>query len=229
MDRKLKQKMGNKVDRRTFIKTLGAAGLAASTIGFPNIVRSQKAPDEVEIGVIYPMSGPSGPFGQNGVRGWNIAVDEINEAGGIKSLGGAKIKTLLRDSESSPKIGMAETEKLALTKAVAIVGAWNSGVTYPCTQLAEQYKIPWVVDMSTQDEIMRRGFKYVFRTCAEGSRMGETLVEYVDSAGKKTGARAKTAALMGTDDAYGKTCSKAINAGLRKFNIETVADVYYPV
>jgi branched-chain amino acid transport system substrate-binding protein len=229
MDQHKKFKFDKKVDRRTFIKTLGAAGLAVSTIGFPGIVRSQKMPGEVEIGVLYPMSGPSGPFGQNGVRGWNIAVDEINEAGGIKSLGGAKIKTLLRDSESSPKIGMAETEKLARSKAVAIVGAWNSGVTYPCTQLAEQYKIPWIVDMSTQDEICRRGFKYTFRTCTEGTRMGEVLVEFVDSVGKKTGARAKTAVLMGTDDAYGKTCSKAINAALRKFNIETLADIYYPV
>lgn len=220
--------MTTAIDRRRFLKA-GATGVAVSTLGFPGIVHSQSAPGEVEVAVFCPMSGPSGPFGQNGARGWNIAVDEINEAGGIKSLGGAKLKTLLRDTESSPKTGIAETEKIARTKAVAIVGAWNSAVTFPCTQLAEQYKIPWVVDMSTQDEIMRRGFKYAFRSCAEGTRMGEVLVEYVDSVGKKTGARAKTAVLMGTDDAFGKTCSKAINAALKTFNIQALADVYYPV
>ncbi len=220
--------MTRAIDRRRFLK-VGATSVAVSTLGFPGIVRSQSAPGEVEVAVFCPMSGPSGPFGQNGARGWNIAVDEINEAGGIKSLGGAKLKTVLRDTEGSPKTGIAETEKIARTKAVAIVGAWNSAVTFPCTQLAEQYKIPWVVDMSTQDEIMRRGFKYAFRSCAEGTRMGEVLVEYVDSVGKKTGAHAKTAVLMGTDDAFGKTCSKAINAALKKFNIQALADVYYPV
>lgn len=216
------------IDRRGFLKT-GATGVAVSALGFPGIVHSQTAPGEVEVAVFCPMSGPSGPFGQNGARGWNIAVDEINEAGGIKSLGGAKVKTVLRDTESSPKTGIAETEKIARTKAVAIVGAWNSAVTFPCTQLAEQYRIPWVVDMSTQDEIMRRGFKYAFRVCSEGTRMGEVLVEYVDNVGKKTGASAKTAVIMGTDDAFGKTCSKAINAALKKFNIQALADVYYPV
>ena len=175
------------------------------------------------------MSGPSGPFGQNGVRGWNIAVDEINEAGGIKSLGGAKIKTVLRDSESSPKIGMAETEKLARTKAAAIVGCWNSAVTYPCTQLAEQYKIPWIVSMASMADIMRRGFKYSFRTIMEDTRMGETLVEYADSVGKKTGARAKAAVVMATDDAFGKSGAKGVMEGLKKYGIECLADVYYPV
>jgi branched-chain amino acid transport system substrate-binding protein len=218
-----------KLDRRTFLKTAGAAGLAVSTLGFPGIVRSQKKPAEVVIGVLYPMSGPSGPFGQNGVRGWHIAIDEINEAGGIRSLGGAKLKTLVRDSESSPKIGMAETEKLARTNAVAIVGAWNSAVTYPCTQLVEQYKIPWIVDMSTMDEICRRGFKYTFRTCTEGSRMGEVQIDFVDDVGKRTGAKAKKAVIMGTDDAFGKTCSKGYRKALEKYGIECLADVYYPI
>jgi branched-chain amino acid transport system substrate-binding protein len=229
MDQKMKREIGKKVNRRTFLKNLGAAGLAVSTIGFPNIVRSQKTVDEVEIGVIYPMSGPSGPFGQNGVRGWNIAVDEINGTGGIKSLSGAKIKTLLRDSESNPKIGMAEAEKLARTKAVAIVGAWNSAVTYPCTQLAEQYKIPWIVSMASMADIMRRGFKYSFRTIMEDTRMGEALVDYADSVGKKTGARAKTAVVMATDDAFGKSGAKGVIEGLKKFNIQCLADTYYPV
>jgi branched-chain amino acid transport system substrate-binding protein len=221
--------MVKNIDRRQFMKSVGVAGVAMSAAGIPGLARSQSAPGEVEVGVLCPMSGPSGPFGQNGARGWNIAVDEINETGGIKALGGAKIKTLLRDTESTPKTGIAETEKLARSKAVAIVGAWNSAVTFPCTQLAEQYKIPWVVDMSTQDEIMRRGFKYSFRSCAEGTRMGDVLVEYVDNVGKKTGAVAKTAVVVGTDDAFGKTCSKAINLGLKKFGIQALADVYYPV
>ena len=166
-----------KIDRRTFIKTAVGAGMTISTLGFPGIVRSAKAPGEVEIGVVYPMTGSSGPMGQNAIRGWNIAVDEINEAGGIKSLGGAKIKTLLRDSESDPKVGVAETEKLVKTKVVAIVGAWNSSVTYACTEVAERNRIPWIVSIAGTDEICRRGFKYIFRTLTESSRMVETTCQ----------------------------------------------------
>jgi len=48
-----------------------------------------------------PLSGPSASPGNNAIRGWNIAVEEVNSAGGIKSLGGAKIKTLLGDTQTN--------------------------------------------------------------------------------------------------------------------------------
>ena len=221
--------MDRQIDRRLFVKGLGSVGIAVSSLGLPALARGQKAPAEVEIGVVYPLSGPTGPMGQNGVRGWTIAVDEINEAGGIKSLGGAKIKTLLRDSESNPKIGLAETEKLLRTDAVALVGAWNSNVTYPATQLAEEAKIPWIVEMSAQDEITRRGFRYTFRVVPEAGRQASDMVEFVQQMGQKTGKKARTAVVMGTDDAYGKTVSKGLHAAFKKANIESLGDVYYPV
>jgi branched-chain amino acid transport system substrate-binding protein len=218
------------IDRRTFIKsTAMVAGMTFSTLGFPGIVRSAKVPGEIEIGVIYPMTGSSGPMGQNAIRGWNIAVDEINDSGGIKSLGGAMIKTLLRDSESDPKVGVAETEKLVKTKVVAIVGAWNSTVTYACTEVAERNRIPWMVSLSTADEICRRGFKYIFRTVVEGSRMAETLVSFAEEIGEKTGKRAKTAVIMGIDDYFGKNASKSIKGALNKFKKECVGDILYPI
>ena len=76
--------MSKRFDRREFIKTMGSVGIAGSAVGFSVAALGQKPPAEVEIGVVYPLSGPTGPMGQNGVRGWNIAVDEINAAGGIK-------------------------------------------------------------------------------------------------------------------------------------------------
>ena len=229
MSDKQKKRAAGDMDRRTFIKTVGGAGLAVSTLGFPGIVRSAGKPGEIEVGVIYPMSGRFGPFGQNGLRGWHIAIDEINQDGGIFSLGGAKIKTVLRDSEGSPKIGMAETEKIAKSKAVAIVGAYNSNVTIPGTQLAEQYGIPWIVDMSLSDKICRRGFKYTFRTVMEGGRAGANLVEFVNDVGKKTKQEAKTAVIMGMDNVWGKIMSKSYQKGLKKYGIKLLADAYYPL
>jgi branched-chain amino acid transport system substrate-binding protein len=221
--------MGQWIDRRAFVKGMSSAGIVVAGVGFPVVARGQTPPADVEIGVVYPLSGPTGPMGQNGVRGWTIAVDEINEAGGVKSLGGAKIKTLLRDSESNPKIGLAETEKLVRGNAVVIVGAWNSNVTYPATQIAEEAKVPWVVEMAAQDEITRRGFRYTFRVVPEAGRQASDMVEFVQEMGQRTGKRARTAAVMGTDDAYGKTVSKGLHAAFKKANIESVGDTYYPV
>jgi branched-chain amino acid transport system substrate-binding protein len=221
--------MSKQFDRREFIKRMGSVGIVGSTVGFSEAALGQKPPADVEIGVVYPLSGPTGPMGQDGMRGWNIAVDAINAAGGIRSLGGAKIKTLVRDSQSDPKIGLAETEELVRSNAVAIVGAWNSNVTYSATQIAEEAKVPWIVDQAFQTEITRRGFRYTFRVSPEASRATSNMVEFVADMGQRTGKKARTVGVIGTDDAYGKTASKGLHAAFKQANLESVGDIYYPV
>jgi branched-chain amino acid transport system substrate-binding protein len=126
--------------------------------------------DTVKIGNVEPLSGPSASFGQQGKKAREMAVEEINAAGGIKSLGGAKLELIYADSKSDPNVGVTETERLINTDKVNIVtGCWNSGVTYPATAVAERYGVPFVVPVSVRDTITERGFKYVFRIAAKDS------------------------------------------------------------
>lgn len=219
-----------KIGRRTFIKSAGAAGLAVSVLGFPAIIRSSIKVSEVEIACIYPLSGHAGASGGNAVRGWHIAVDEINAEGGIKSLGGAKIKTVLGDTQSSPRIGMAEIEKVAGNKNIpVVVGCWASAVTYPATQVAEQYRLPFIVDNAVQAEIMRRGFKYIFRITPPTDTSVEAPVNFVEDIGKMTGKVAKTAALISLDDNFGRSSAEDFkNAIKKKTKQEIVTEIYYP-
>jgi len=124
----------------------------------------------VKIGNILPLSGPSASVGIQGKQAREMAVDEINKAGGIKALGGAKLKLLFADSKGDPTTGVTETERFISTEKVSIVtGAWNSSVTYPSTQVAERYGVPFVVPVSVRDTITERGFKNVFRIAAKDS------------------------------------------------------------
>jgi len=124
----------------------------------------------VKIGNILPLSGPSASVGIQGKQAREMAVDEINKAGGIKALGGAKLKLLFADSKGDPTTGVTETERFINTEKVSILtGAWNSSVTYPATQVAERYGIPFVVEVSVRDTITERGFKNVFRIAAKDS------------------------------------------------------------
>ncbi len=218
-----------KIDRRTFIKGAGAAGLAVSTLGFPGIIRG--ATKEIPIAVIYPMTGPVGSFGQNALRGWDIAVEEVNAAGGIHALGGAKIKTVLRDTQSNVRIGMAEVEKAAQNKDIPVmVGCWQSAVTYPASQISEQYGFPHLIGMASQAAILRRRFKYVFRVIMESDRMGQRLVDFVDDVGQKTGHVARRAALISLDENFGKSSALSIKEAIKKNGTqEVVEDVYIPV
>jgi branched-chain amino acid transport system substrate-binding protein len=75
----------------------------------------QAAEEVVRIGNIIPLSGPSASVGQQGRNAREMAVEEINAAGGIKSLGGAKLEMLYADSESKPEKGVSEAERMINT------------------------------------------------------------------------------------------------------------------
>lgn len=130
----------------------------------------QAADNAVRIGNIIPLSGPSASVGQQGKNAREMAVAEINAAGGIRALGGARLEMLYADSESKPEKGVAEAERLINTEKVHVLtGCWNSAVTYPTTAIAERYGIPFIVPVSVADKITEQGFKTVFRIAAKDS------------------------------------------------------------
>lgn len=160
------------------------------------------AAEWVKVGEVLPLSGPAAPQGTQIKTGAEIAVEEINAEGGIKALGGAKIKLVFGDSKSTPDGGAAETERLCtLEKVSLILGAFQSGVTFPATEVAERYKTPWIVNVAVKDEITERGFKYVFRDFNKASYDLLEMLRGVELFSKETGKKPKTFALVyeGTD------------------------------
>ena len=105
---------------------------------------------KIKIGVIGPMKFAAGKHNWWGAE---MAADEINAAGGIKSLGGAKIKGLTGDSEGKPASGMAEAERLIRAGARILIGADMSHVSFAVTSVAEKHKVCTIVPMSVADEI----------------------------------------------------------------------------
>jgi branched-chain amino acid transport system substrate-binding protein len=82
------------------------------------------AAEEIKIGAIFALSGSVAPIGRSVKQALDLAVKEVNREGGIKSLGGAKIKLIFADSRGDAKIGLSEAERLILQdKVTAIVGA----------------------------------------------------------------------------------------------------------
>ena len=75
----------------------GAATLAAG-IGAPTVLKAQ--PAAVKVGVLHPVTGAIAYSGQQCRAGALMAIDEINAAGGIKSLGGAMLEPVLADCSS---------------------------------------------------------------------------------------------------------------------------------
>jgi len=185
----------NGVTRRTFLKTVGVAGVATATVGFPAVLRGAE-PEPILIGSLHPTTGATAYDGQSIANGFQLAIDQKNEAGGIKSIGGAKLKVMLMDTQSKPKVGEAEAEKLIRDGCIALAGAYNSPVTLVTTQVAERHGIPHVITISVADEILQRGFKYCFRVQPDSTNMAELTCKYIRQLSDKGKLGLKTVAHM---------------------------------
>src|SRR5579864_7035099 len=103
---------GFPLNRRRFLAStaVGATSAVVGSVAMPSLLRA--APTPVKLGVLHPVTGAVSYSGQQGRLGATMAIDEINAAGGIKALGGAKIDPVLGDAQSTPDGGVAEVEKM---------------------------------------------------------------------------------------------------------------------
>jgi branched-chain amino acid transport system substrate-binding protein len=145
-------------DRRQFL--VNTAALTASA-ALPIGARAQAA--AIKIGVLHPVTGFLAYSGNLSRLGAQLAIDDINAAGGVKALGGAKLQAVLGDAQSKPEVGSAEVEKMNEQGCAAIVGAYASAICLATTQAAAKYNIPHVVDVGVADQIVQRGLKNTFR------------------------------------------------------------------
>jgi branched-chain amino acid transport system substrate-binding protein len=193
--------------RRKFLKqstsmtAAAAASTALGTLGFPAIVNAQSGP--IKIGIIHPVTGALSYSGQLSRLGAQIAVSEINAAGGIKSLGGAKIDAVWSDAQSQPQIGVAEVEKMNEGGVSAILGGYASAICLATTQAAAKYNIPYVVDVGVADQIVERGLKNTFRFAPGYSIVSREGIKYLHILNTVAGKPAKTVVIVHEESLFG--------------------------
>jgi len=216
------------ISRRDFIKGTAAVGVAAAvgSIGFPSVLRGA-VPPEIPIGNVLPLSGPLAYLGNQLKNGTAMAVNEINEAGGIRSLGGAKLKLLDADTEGKPDLSISGVERLDRAGAVAIMGCLQSAVTIVATQVAERQRVPFVVSVAVADKITERGFKYTFRLQPRAAQMAPQTVKFISDIARQAGEKVKTIAYIHDNTAFGGSLSEHVVKTAPKYGMEVVARVPY--
>jgi branched-chain amino acid transport system substrate-binding protein len=187
------------------------------------------AADDIKVGILLPLSGSVAPIGINNRRGHELAIDEINSAGGIKSLGGAKLVMVDGDTQGNPNVGIQETEKLARSGVVAIMGAYQSGVTFPTTQIAEKLKVPYIDPVAIADSITEgRNFKYTFKVSPKASWYARDQLAFLKAIGEQSGNPVKGIVLMFEDTLFGKSSSDGQAKYAQEYGIEVLATIPYP-
>ena len=200
--------------RRDFLALISTI-VAGTIFGiFPSIVGA--APSEIPIGAIYPLTGLEAEGGQMCGWGLELAVEHVNKAGGIKSIGGAKVKLLIMDSESKNEVGAMVAEKLIQRGIVCLTGAKQSGVTMAVSKVTDRHKIPFVIN-STADQITQQGFDNIVRIFPTHSRCIESGI---DGIVEMTRAKPiKTAVWMNISEFAGKSAADTFFPTIEKRNI----------
>src|SRR5688572_5540467 len=93
-------------------RMLAAAVFTAALSTLGAIAEAPAQTNKVRIGVVLPLSGQFALGGQNAKRGYDLGVEEINKAGGIKALGGAQIELVYADNQGKQDVAIGETERL---------------------------------------------------------------------------------------------------------------------
>jgi branched-chain amino acid transport system substrate-binding protein len=206
------------VTKQKVIGVLSALVLGLAVLGGCNTGANKGASDKVIIGAVYPLTGALASTGQNIKRGIDLAVEDINAAGGVL---GKKIEFVYGDTQGDPKIGMSEAERLMTQGNVPVMlGAYQSGVTEVVSQVAEKNATPLLSAISTADVLTTRGYKYFFRLAPTNMMYLRDMVQYVVDWNAKTHSNLKTAAIIADNTLLGQETDKwgkywAENKGLK--------------
>jgi branched-chain amino acid transport system substrate-binding protein len=215
------------VSRRRFLQSTGLGAVAAvGLVNAPVVSRAQAA--AVKVGVLHPVSGALSYSGQQGRLGATMAIDDINAAGGIKALGGAKIEAVLGDAQSTPEGGNAEVEKMNSADVAAIVGGYASAICLAASQTAARYDLPYIVDVGVVDSIVTRGLKNTFRFGPGFGVIAKTALDNLVGINDQASKVAKTVVIVHEDSAFGSGLAKLLNAQLPDRGFQVLATIPHP-
>ena len=187
--------------RRNFVKA--AAGAAAGAALGPYALRGYAA-DPVNIGGLYPSTGSMAQIGQSCVVAAKLAVEMVNKAGGIKSLGGAKLNLVISDVQSDTTVTRTETERLISgNKLSAIHGCYASALTLIASEVCERAKVAIITGSSTDQ--LNKGRHFTFTPFARASQFAKAQLQMA----KLTGDKPKVAVVF-ENTAFGTATSNGL-------------------
>ena len=184
------------------------------------LVPNASPQDSVTVGIILPLTGAQAAFGEIEKNSFEMGLEEINAAGGIK---GKKLEFIYADDQGNPEIARMVTEKLIKTdKVVMLGGGYGSSETVITTEVAQQNKMPFLVNTAAADKITERRWEYVFRLNPPASDYPEGLESFLFEV-----VQPKTAAIIFVDDAFGNSSAKSFDVTCQRLDIQVVLKEAY--
>jgi branched-chain amino acid transport system substrate-binding protein len=217
--------------RQAITRTTAAIILVAIVIvasvgaGFYYFYAAPAPIKEVNIAVLLPMTGKFATLAQLNWEAYQVARDIVNDAGGIKSLGGANISYSLVDTQSDPTIGTSEVERVISLEGFKILsGSYSSSLAYPMTEVAARHDCIYYETSATTDKLTQRNFTNVLRGVITASDFAKIPIPFFDQLDPQRTARI---AIVNENSEYGSTMADTWETGLRALGFNIVAHEKY--
>ncbi len=154
-----------------------AAAVLGMLSGCQTGTKSEDGKETVTLGVVGPLTGNAAASGQVQANAVEMAVEEINAAGGVD--GKYMIKLVKEDDEGVPAKSVTVTQKLVNQDNIdVLIGALNSSCTLADMEITAANKIPQITPCSSAQSIVEQGNEFIFRTTATDTTHIKTLLQY---------------------------------------------------
>lgn len=161
-------------DRRTFLRGATTVG----TLGLSGCVQSLGGTSyKREIGMPTPQSGPLAPAGQAGIRGAQVAIDDVNEALD------EDLSLRLEDGQASPETARRVSGDMIDDNVPVITGTFSSDVSNALSELAEQEEVPFMTAISVAPQITSTEDDYTFRLSGDTNQKLQGQSQFLQDQG----------------------------------------------
>lgn len=176
--------------------------------------------DTIVIGMIASRTGDLRPWGQDSIKGAQLAEKKINAEGGIN---GKKVMLKIEDSASKPEDGKSAAQKLAGEDVIGLIGEVSSGITKQIKSVAVENNLPLVAIGATNPDITKDAFGLVSRVCYTDDLQGPVMAFFAyDELGLR-----KIAVMTDQKQPYSQGLSKTFKDKFIALGGEIVAEEFY--
>ncbi|MBI3032187.1 ABC transporter substrate-binding protein [Candidatus Woesearchaeota archaeon] len=170
--------------------------------------------EPIKIGFVGPLTEEIASWGLNALAGAQLAVNEINNAGGIN---GRKVELIVEDDKCKQDSVNAITKLISVDKVVGIIGPICSSAAAPAMPIAQQYGVPTITPTASAPELTKIG-EYIFRVYPSDSAQGVYAADFIFGKLQK-----KKVALIYVQNAWGEGLQQVFS---KRF-MELDGDVVY--
>jgi branched-chain amino acid transport system substrate-binding protein len=185
------------------LASLAIGSILGGTASFGATSAGASSSSTIKVGIVEDLSGSSSVLGVPEYQGAQLAVSEINSAGGIKGLGGAKLKLMPFDTASNPDNGITEAQDAVSAGVTAVIGGEDSDTVLAGSNITERAGIPWLNTGGTANSILTRGYDGIFTIDFDTTQFAEGWLSAIQQAASDQGIKSPSLVLPYSESSYG--------------------------